>query len=96
MSYYGTCEPIQAETEKRNEETVKDILENTDYLLNETKNMLGLIEESIFGPSVRKDEQPKALSADTSLLMTMRRQRDAVDDILNTVLRIKGGLWSDV
>lgn len=96
MNYYGTCEPTPVETEKRRDESVKDILNNTDYLLNETKNMLSLIEEAIFGPSVREDKSEMPPAADMSLLMTMRRQRDTVNDILNTVLRIKGGLWSDV
>lgn len=96
MSYYGTCEPIPVDTEKRNEESVKDILKNTDCLLNEARSVLGLIEGAVFGPSVQKDERPETVSADISLLMTMRRQRSAVEDILNTAMRIKEGLWSDV
>ena len=89
MSYYGTCEPTKVETEERNnEESVKDILKNNDYLLNETRSVLGLIEEAIFGPSMP--------AAHTSLLMTMLRQRSAMEDILHTAMRIKEGLWRDV
>lgn len=97
MSYYGTCEPTKVETEERNnEESVKDILKNNDYLLNETRSVLGLIEEAIFGPSMQKDKSEQPPAADTSLLMTMRRQRSAMEDILHTAMRIKEGLWRDV
>lgn len=94
MSYYETtCEPTPVQVE---EESVKDILKNNDYLLNETRSVLGLIEEAIFGPSVQKDKSEMPPAADTSLLMTMRRQRSAIEDILNTAMRIKEGLWRDV
>lgn len=93
--YPHTYSPGYNSGNKLNDTSVKSILKDTDLILEEMKTILEQIECSIFGPQV-DTKLPEDPHPDDSLIMTLKRQKDEEQYILNIANRIKRGLWSDV
>ena len=72
-------------------ETVKSILENNDAIQKELMNVIGSIDEAIYGTRTNANMEKEA--PDISLLDTLKRQRNYNERILKAIVRIKEALW---
>ena len=73
-------------------ETVKSILENMDFILEELDAELRQIERAIYSPS-NDGGDTKSKPQDECLLGTLNRQRNHAQDLLDIVIHIRDGLW---
>ena len=76
-------------------ETAKMVLENTDATLKETGTILEMVFSSISGE--RRDVPPTPIvdqgNGDTSMMDTLRRQRETAERILKIATEIREVLW---
>lgn len=78
-------------TREQNGATMKDIIMNTESILHETANQLGMIEAAVCG-NYPKEEPQKPL-AEASLIETLAENRDTAEQILKTVIKLKDRMW---
>lgn len=72
-------------------ETAKDILNNTDAILQNLEDEVTRINDALYGRKERPTEMKEP--QDLSMLATLRRQRDWAEQLLKGVCHIREALW---
>lgn len=74
-------------------ETVKDIIQNTGFLLNEAKGIVTMIQEALYGPMTLKTNDIKPHESQESVIETLKKERRDMEDLLHDIIAIREALW---
>lgn len=75
-------------------ETVKELLENMGTILGEMGNQVGMISDALYRGGNNGEKEPaNEPCAMPPMVVVMRGQRDAAENLLKEIVKIREALW---
>jgi len=92
MNDFVNVKTCSAEEQRR--ETVKELLENMGTILGEMGNQLGMISDALYRGGNHEEKEPaNDPCAMPPMAVLMRDQRDAAENLLKEIVKIREALW---
>lgn len=80
--------------EEQRIETVKELLENMGTILDEIGNQVGMISDALYRGGNHGEKEPaNEPCAMPPMVVVMRGQRDAAENLLKEIVKIREALW---
>lgn len=88
-------ELTQCTGEEAKRETAKELLENMGAILKELNNQVRMISDAVYRGCTRKtvEEVPNELKEMPPMIVIMKGQRDAAEEALRELVKIREALW---
>ena len=81
-------------SEERREGTARELLENMGNIFREMKHELAMISGAVYrGETCTKEEPDNEPCTTPPMIVIMQLQRDAAEDLLKEIVKIREALW---